>query len=216
MVIKTAQSNTQIFFLASSVTDTEVELFCLVVAKFLKSMAKLVGDLAAQEARLASLKGKNLLFVSGSLNWPTCPGSTTDVLQEVRKHGMKVYAVMHTGKEDVAYCTALRDKECYDEAIWVDMGGANAHLTIAEAARATGVTFAGAFCTHDHQQPLVGQVSEELGLPGNPVSAYEAAKDKFGTRKALLAAGLATPAAVQVGPWAPSIFTCVMRIASFF
>jgi hypothetical protein len=37
------------------------------------------------------------------------------------------------------------------------------------------------------------------GLPGNPVSAYEAAKDKFGTRRALGKAGLATPAAVQVG-----------------
>lgn len=42
------------------------------------------------------------------------------------------------------------------------------------------------------------QVSEELGLPGNPVFAYENAKDKFGTRRALAKAGLATPAAVQV------------------
>jgi carbamoylphosphate synthase large subunit len=42
------------------------------------------------------------------------------------------------------------------------------------------------------------QVAAELGLPGNPVSAYENAKDKFGTRRALAKAGLATPAAVQV------------------
>lgn len=53
------------------------------------------GDQAAQEKRYAQLKGKNLLFVSGALNWPSVPGSTKEVLQTVRKHGMKVYAVLH-------------------------------------------------------------------------------------------------------------------------
>lgn len=37
-----------------------------------------------------------------------------------------------------------------------------------------------------------------MGLPGNPVSAYEYARDKFGTRVALEKAGLATPKAVQM------------------
>lgn len=37
-----------------------------------------------------------------------------------------------------------------------------------------------------------------MGLPGNPVDAYEAARDKYGTRKALEKAGLATPKAVQM------------------
>lgn len=162
------------------------------------NMAELSGDVAGQAQRLAMLNGKNLLFVSGSLNWPTVPGSTIEVLQTVRKNGMKIYAVLHRGKEFGKYCNQLKENGCYDEAIVVDMGGSRAHKTIAEAARKTGVQFAGAFCTHDHQQPLVGQVSEELRLPGNPVSAYENAKDKFGTRRALAKAGLATPVAVQV------------------
>jgi hypothetical protein len=37
-----------------------------------------------------------------------------------------------------------------------------------------------------------------MGLPGNPVSAYEYARDKFGTRVALDKAGLLSPKAVQM------------------
>jgi hypothetical protein len=119
-------------------------------------MAQLVGDVKAQEQRLAQLKGKNLLFVSGSLNWPSVPGSTKNVLNEVRKHGMKVYAVFHEPKVNGSYAEQLRP--CIDHEIVCDMGGSDAHLKIAAAARESGVKFDGAFCTHDHQQPLVGQV----------------------------------------------------------
>ena len=37
-----------------------------------------------------------------------------------------------------------------------------------------------------------------MGLPGNPLSAYENARDKFATRKALDVAKLASPVAVQM------------------
>lgn len=40
-----------------------------------------------------------------------------------------------------------------------------------------------------------------MGLPGNPVEAYEFARDKFGTRVALEKGNLATPKAVQM--WGP-------------
>lgn len=86
-------------------------------------MAQLVGDLEAEQRRLASLNGMNLLFVSGSLNWPSVPGTTRDVLQTVRKHGMKVYAVLHRGKEFGNYCNQLKDWGCYDEGMWASICG---------------------------------------------------------------------------------------------
>lgn len=52
----------------------------------------------------------------------------------------------------------MKNWECYDHALSVDMSGADAPHRIAEAARATGVKFDGVFATHDHQQALTGQV----------------------------------------------------------
>lgn len=72
-------------------------------------VAHLTGqDPETQAQRLAYLNGKNLLFISGALNWPSVPGPTKNVLQTVRKHGLKVYCVMHLGNENNNYCQQVR------------------------------------------------------------------------------------------------------------
>ena len=57
----------------------------------------------------------------------------------------------------------------------------------------TGVKFDGAFSPYEQCQTLVGAVSEKLGLPGNPASAYVKARSKHACRQALKAAGVPTP-----------------------
>lgn len=65
-------------------------------------------DEETQQKRLAALKGKNMLFISGALNWPSVPGPTKNTLQLARKHGLKVYMVMHLGNEMNNYCQQVR------------------------------------------------------------------------------------------------------------
>jgi carnosine synthase len=42
--------------------------------------------------------------------------------------------------------------------------------------------------------PIAARLAEALNLPGNPVAAVDAARDKFATRAIMQDAGLATPA----------------------
>ena len=42
--------------------------------------------------------------------------------------------------------------------------------------------------------PIAARLAEALGLPGNPVAAVDAARDKHATRAIMAAAGLPTPA----------------------
>lgn len=78
-------------------------------------VAHLTGqDEETQSQRLAYLKGKNLLFISGSLNWPSVPGPTKNTLQEVRKHGLIITMVMHLGNEHNNYSKQVsRSSDCY-------------------------------------------------------------------------------------------------------
>lgn len=58
---------------------------------------------------------------------------------------------------------------------------------------AAGIKFDGCFSPYEQCQTLVGYVSENLGLPGNPASAYVKARSKHAAREALKAAGVPTP-----------------------
>jgi len=50
-------------------------------------------------------------------------------------------------------------------------------------------------CTFNEMSvPIAARLAEALGLPGNPVAAVDAARDKFATRAIMQDAGLATPA----------------------
>jgi biotin carboxylase len=58
---------------------------------------------------------------------------------------------------------------------------------------AAGIKFDGCFSPYEQCQTLVGYISEHLGLPGNPASAYVKARSKHAAREALKAAGVPTP-----------------------
>ena len=50
-------------------------------------------------------------------------------------------------------------------------------------------------CTFNEMSvPIAARLAEALNLPGNPVAAVDAARDKFATRAIMQDAGLATPA----------------------
>jgi hypothetical protein len=66
-------------------------------------------DEETQRQRFAYLKGKNLLFISGSLNWPSVPAPTRNTLQEVRRYGLKITMVMHLGNEHTNYSKQVCD-----------------------------------------------------------------------------------------------------------
>jgi len=51
---------------------------------------------------------------------------------------------------------------------------------------------------HEATQPIMAAVQEKLGLPGNPLKAYEIARDKYATRKVLEEHGLKSIKAAQI------------------
>ena len=59
---------------------------------------------------------------------------------------------------------------------------------------AEGLTPDGVCTFNEMSVPIAARLAEALGLPGNPVAAVDAARDKFATRAIMQDAGLPTPA----------------------
>jgi hypothetical protein len=61
---------------------------------------------------------------------------------------------------------------------------------------------AGVYSHIENMQPLIGATCEALGIPNNPHTAYQIARNKFLARKVLGDAGLATTKVCQtIGLW---------------
>ena len=153
---------------------------------------------AAQALRVKAMKGKTMLFISGSFLYPSLGGALKDQLLEIKRWGCTVYMVFQKDKKNDKYYQMAKDSNCFDFELFADMTSESAAENIVEAVREAGVVFDGAYTPHEATQPMCGKVQYMLGLPGNAPEAYEIARDKYATRKALEAANLNTARAVQV------------------
>ena len=69
-----------------------------------------------------------------------------------------------------------------------------AFLRTAQKLEAEGLAPDGVCTFNEMSVPIAARLAEALSLPGNPVAAVDAARDKFATRAIMQDAGLATPA----------------------
>jgi len=155
-------------------------------------------DAGTQALREKSMKGKTMLFISGSFLYPSLGGSLKEQLLEIKAWGCTVYMVFQKDKKNDKYYQQARDANCFDFDLFADMNAENAAENIIQAVTECGVVFDGAYTPHEATQPICGKVQRILGLPGNNPEAYEIARDKYRTRKTLEAANLNTAKAVQV------------------
>jgi biotin carboxylase len=165
-----------------------------------KLLAANRADQATQVARLRALKGRRLLFVSGSGVYPSLGRILKDHVCEMIGLGLEVYMVFQSGLEQDKYFEYAREHACFHKAVFADMKGAEAAGNIARAAleASGGLAFAGAWTPHEATQMLCARVQEAMGLTGHDPRCYEVAQDKYLTRKALAEAGLNTAKAVQI------------------
>jgi carnosine synthase len=153
----------------------------------------------AQKQRFAMLAGKRLLFVGGDFMYKEFASSMVDLLRKLREHGVVVTAVFQSGLDEPSkYYLEMKEKECFDGALFADVGAEDGAHHIVKAVEDACIELDAAWSCHEATQPIVAGVQEALGLPGNPLEAYEIARDKYATRKALEKHGLNSIKAVQI------------------
>mmetsp|Transcript_16358 Transcript_16358/g.31789 ORF Transcript_16358/g.31789 Transcript_16358/m.31789 type:complete len:502 (-) Transcript_16358:479-1984(-) len=152
-------------------------------------------DDETQRARLASLKGKHMLFVGGDFVYPTCAKFLCDHLKGLRAYGLKITAIFQQDKKAKYYedCSAAVDAE-----LFADLGAKNGAENAVAVVREAGLTFDGVWSPHEAVVLLMSRIAKLLELPGNPPEAYEIARDKFRTREALREANINSIKAVQI------------------
>ncbi|GBG32656.1 Carnosine synthase 1 [Hondaea fermentalgiana] len=152
-------------------------------------------DDETQRARLASLKGKHMLFVAGDFVYPACAKFLCDHLQGLRAHGLYITAIFQQDKKK-AYYDACRP--AVDAELFADLGASNGAENAVAAVREAGLELDGVWSPHEAVVLLMSRIAALLKLPGNPPSAYEVARDKFATREALKEANINSIKAVQI------------------
>lgn len=169
----------------------------------------------AQDARLASLAGKRLLFVGGDFMYKSFAPPLVKQMQRLRSLGVIVTGVFQeqvsstlseeedksAEREASQYLKDMRVGECIDAEIFADVGAENGAENIVRAVRAAGLEFDACWSMHEATQPIMAGVQELLSLPGNPVGAYEIARDKYATREVLKEHNLLSIQAMQI--WKP-------------
>eukprot|EP01134_Creolimax_fragrantissima_P006282 CFRG6282T1 len=154
---------------------------------------------AAQNERVAMLKGKILLFISGSTQYPSMAPSLQDSCRQFIEWGVTIYAVFEKDKTNDNYYEMAKAGKTYHHELFAHMMEDDAPNNVVAALNAAGNPHIdGCWSPHESTQPIVGGVCDLLGLPGNPHSSYVMARDKFATRKALERAGLNTPASESI------------------
>ncbi len=105
-----------------------------------------------------------------------------------------------------SWSAALQDDGVIERYIACDMSDVESVLsqiaTQLLALEEEGLVLDGICTFSEVAVPLVARLAAELGLPGNSVSAVDAARDKHATRARMAAAGLPTPAHTLLPPGA--------------
>ncbi len=145
------------------------------------------------------MEGKQLLFVTGDFSYPSFQPILQGYLKTLRSKGVVVYAVFQQGKdEETQYHKDMKSNECFDHEFYADVGGVDGAQSIVEEVEKHGFQLDAVWSPHEATQPLVAQVQELLNLPGNPVSAYDIARDKYRARKVLEENGMNSIKAMQI------------------
>jgi len=147
-------------------------------------------DEETQKARYAALEGKKLLWVTA----PVIPGMSLIMKQAAQyavDAGVKIYAVFES-KNDKLY-EIMQKEGLFCEAIFANLSDETSCTCIIGELERLGLKMDAAFSPYENCQPLVGELVDELGLPGNSAMSYNIARSKHLAREATKAAGLATP-----------------------
>jgi len=150
-----------------------------------------------QEIRMKALNEKHWLFIAGDFMYPAAHPSLVNMLKEYKSHGCVITAAFQEDNQG-KYYQALRDAQAFDFEIFADIGAEKGAENLIKVIQENGLEFDAVWSPHETTQPIMGQVQAAIGCPGNDPAAYEKARDKYATRKALEDANLATCKAVQI------------------
>lgn len=170
----------------------------------------------AQDARLAALAGKRMLFIGGDFMYKSFAPALVKQMTRLRSLGVIVTGVFQERDacEDLSkYHQDMRENDCLDAEFFADVGAEDGAENVARAARLNGLEFDACWSMHEATQPIMAGVQKILGLPGNPVSAYETARDKYATRVVLKENNLLSIQAMQI--WRPEDATAVGETVGF-
>ncbi|KNC85639.1 hypothetical protein SARC_02212 [Sphaeroforma arctica JP610] len=151
----------------------------------------------ATAARLAAMKGKNMLLLSASKM----------LTEDAPDVGPMTKAYLNWAKDNGVILTYVTDENGdHLEGVYRQYELAHNYLpadftsgeTIVEAVKKSGITYDGVFSHLENMQPLVGEVAELLNISCNPADAYRIARSKLESRKALARAGLPTPRSAPI------------------
>eukprot|EP00123_Amoebidium_parasiticum_P009713 comp19661_c0_seq1/m.23282 comp19661_c0_seq1/g.23282 ORF comp19661_c0_seq1/g.23282 comp19661_c0_seq1/m.23282 type:complete len:483 (-) comp19661_c0_seq1:147-1595(-) len=148
---------------------------------------------AAQEARYEALKGKKVL-------WLTCYytaeiyDSIKPIIEGVVDKGVELYVVFNKSDADKELKAKMDTDGFLAGHIFAETANdATACDSIFEAAVQIGIPFDAVFSPHEVVQPLIGELAERFGLPGNSREAYVNARNKRLSREVCSKAGIPCP-----------------------
>eukprot|EP01134_Creolimax_fragrantissima_P006053 CFRG6053T1 len=157
--------------------------------------------MAPTPEQAAQMKGKEVLILSHSKWNPD--GLTGSRVANICLHngffkegGCVITLVTPDDEADKVYQKYVEKNLIHAHLTVPDMYEETGGASIAEAAKKTGKKYDAVFSHFEHLQPVIGEVAELLNIKHNPYKAYQTARDKFMTRKALEAAGVPTPKAM--------------------
>eukprot|EP00123_Amoebidium_parasiticum_P004540 comp15830_c0_seq1/m.13136 comp15830_c0_seq1/g.13136 ORF comp15830_c0_seq1/g.13136 comp15830_c0_seq1/m.13136 type:complete len:482 (-) comp15830_c0_seq1:21-1466(-) len=142
-----------------------------------------------------SVRGKRVLVITCFLT-PHLFDSSINCFKSAVHADATLFVVVPTDKDGAIIREAfLKAKLCTEfNFISVDISNpTSAGQRIVDAVNIAQVSVDGVFSVWEHAMPLVGEVSELLGLPGNSKASYCAARNKCTTRALCSNRGLRTP-----------------------
>lgn len=157
-----------------------------------------------QDDRLAALAGRRLLFVGGDFMYKSFAPQLVKQMQRLRSLGVVVTGVFQERQiteEPSQYLKTMRENECLDAEIFADVGAEDGAENVVRAVRSAGLEFDACWSMHEATQPIMAEIQMLLSLPGNPLRAYEIARDKYATREVLKENNLQSIQAMQI--WKP-------------
>eukprot|EP00123_Amoebidium_parasiticum_P012913 comp21654_c0_seq1/m.30444 comp21654_c0_seq1/g.30444 ORF comp21654_c0_seq1/g.30444 comp21654_c0_seq1/m.30444 type:complete len:484 (-) comp21654_c0_seq1:502-1953(-) len=159
-------------------------------------------DEATQQARLDAVNGKNVIWISPFGNH--CVWSDYGrkfYYGTLREMGINLWMVLDPTFENTQCIIDGMTQDGYMEKggiIWANIRDQSVSVescyeAVKKLEEEKGIKFGAVFGTGDHIQALVGGLAERLGLPSNPRTSYDCARDKFRSRDMCYAAGIAAP-----------------------
>eukprot|EP00126_Sphaerothecum_destruens_P007358 Sdes_comp19815_c0_seq1m11958 len=148
-------------------------------------LAENKADAETQLARFEAVKGKKIVAVSAPFAF------TKHTYVMAKEMGVEIYILGSPGSK---FCQSLVEEGLAVRFLEADISDDKLALVNAlEVIKTCGITFDGVFTIYEASIPLVCEIADALGFPGNSATSANNARDKLMARKICEQAGIPSP-----------------------